>query len=348
MSIKPTKVQFNGGELSPWLEGRTDIAKYDKTAKLCRNFIPLAEGSLKRRGGTRFVAETVTWSPMTFKIEAYPEEAQIMMNEELTDTVEVVRGDVVEFEVQAKGYASQSGRVVVSDNMTLTVRLISNVLRCKLVIVPVPADAIVKIAGVQRSSYEAQQNTRVRYLVYKNGYAEKSGEVLMDTNKTLTVTLDTDQETGGSYGDWGTPEYFVACTAVGYDRVQLKCFCIRFTAGYLMIVFKANLNVPDDAAEWLFFKTDYDRLDTVAYKNNTYYPARLVCMNKSYDYYGSNGAIVASFDKALTMKVVGWQLDEDRQYASFYKRYDGTVSGTVVRIFYEGKKVWTMKERKNV
>ena len=52
MSIKPAKVQFNGGELSPWLEGRTDIAKYDKTAKLCRNFIPMAEGSLKRRGGT--------------------------------------------------------------------------------------------------------------------------------------------------------------------------------------------------------------------------------------------------------------------------------------------------------
>ena len=45
MSIKPEKVQFNGGELSPWLEGRTDIAKYDKTAKLCRNFIPLAAAS---------------------------------------------------------------------------------------------------------------------------------------------------------------------------------------------------------------------------------------------------------------------------------------------------------------
>ena len=54
MSIKPTRMQFNGGELSPWLQGRTDIAKYDKTAKLCRNFIPLVEGSLKRRGGTRF------------------------------------------------------------------------------------------------------------------------------------------------------------------------------------------------------------------------------------------------------------------------------------------------------
>ena len=58
MEMKPAKVQFNGGELSPWLEGRVDFAKYDKTAKLCRNFIPISEGSLKRRGGTRFVAFT--------------------------------------------------------------------------------------------------------------------------------------------------------------------------------------------------------------------------------------------------------------------------------------------------
>ena len=53
MSIKPAKVQFSGGELSPWLEGRTDIAKYDKTAKLCRNFIPLGGGGRGRRGGAR-------------------------------------------------------------------------------------------------------------------------------------------------------------------------------------------------------------------------------------------------------------------------------------------------------
>ena len=33
MSLKPAKGQLNGGELSPWLEARTDISKFDKTAK---------------------------------------------------------------------------------------------------------------------------------------------------------------------------------------------------------------------------------------------------------------------------------------------------------------------------
>ena len=300
MSIKPTRVQFNGGELSPWLEGRTDIAKYDKTAKLCRNFIPLAEGSLKRRGGTRFVAETAVGTPVNLKIETYPADAQVVINGEVTNVVNVVRGDVVDFEVKASGYISQSGSVEVSDNMVMTVRLISTVNRCKLEIVPVPADAVVKIAGVERSSYEARQNSTVNYLVAKDGYAEKSGTVVMDTDKTLTMTLEADGEIGGSYGDWGTPQYFVACTAVGKLEQQEKCFCIRFTNGYLMILFNANLTVPNDAARWLFYPTTYDGYDAMAYKNNTYYPARLVCTYAAYYYYGSNGEVVAAFDTALS------------------------------------------------
>lgn len=57
MAIKPAINQFNGGELSPYLEGRTDWDKYNYSAKLCKNFIPLVEGSLKRRGGSHFVAK---------------------------------------------------------------------------------------------------------------------------------------------------------------------------------------------------------------------------------------------------------------------------------------------------
>lgn len=57
MAIKPAINQFNGGELSPYLEGRTDWDKYNYSAKLCKNFIPLIEGSLKRRGGSHFVGK---------------------------------------------------------------------------------------------------------------------------------------------------------------------------------------------------------------------------------------------------------------------------------------------------
>ena len=91
MSIKPEKVQFNGGELSPWLEGRTDIAKYDKTAKLCRNFIPLAEGCLRRRGGTRFVSFTLDEQEVMFKVITNPVDAIVIINGQERNSVFVAR-----------------------------------------------------------------------------------------------------------------------------------------------------------------------------------------------------------------------------------------------------------------
>lgn len=36
MAVKPALTQFNGGEISPQLEGRTDWDKYNYSAKLCK------------------------------------------------------------------------------------------------------------------------------------------------------------------------------------------------------------------------------------------------------------------------------------------------------------------------
>lgn len=48
---------YNAGELSPRLHGRTDFQKYRAGLETCENFIPLGEGGLMRRPGTRYVAE---------------------------------------------------------------------------------------------------------------------------------------------------------------------------------------------------------------------------------------------------------------------------------------------------
>jgi hypothetical protein len=50
-------VAFNGGELSPEVEGRTDLAKYNQGARLMLNYIPHPEGGMFRRPGFRFVSE---------------------------------------------------------------------------------------------------------------------------------------------------------------------------------------------------------------------------------------------------------------------------------------------------
>jgi hypothetical protein len=52
---KPILTSFNGGELSPLLDGRVDQDKYFTGCKTLTNFIPTVQGPARRRGGTRHV-----------------------------------------------------------------------------------------------------------------------------------------------------------------------------------------------------------------------------------------------------------------------------------------------------
>lgn len=52
---KPILTSFNGGELSPLLDGRVDQDKYFTGCKTLTNFIPTVQGPVRRRGGTRHV-----------------------------------------------------------------------------------------------------------------------------------------------------------------------------------------------------------------------------------------------------------------------------------------------------
>jgi hypothetical protein len=52
---RPITTSFNGGELSPLLDGRVDQDKYFTGCKTLVNFIPTVQGPARRRGGTRYV-----------------------------------------------------------------------------------------------------------------------------------------------------------------------------------------------------------------------------------------------------------------------------------------------------
>jgi len=55
--IDPLFPSFNAGELSPRLHARVDFTKYSAGLEECQNMIPLPEGGVTRRPGTRYVAE---------------------------------------------------------------------------------------------------------------------------------------------------------------------------------------------------------------------------------------------------------------------------------------------------
>ena len=51
------QASFTGGELSPSLYGRVDLAKYGTSLKTCRNFIVQLYGGVRNRAGTKYLAE---------------------------------------------------------------------------------------------------------------------------------------------------------------------------------------------------------------------------------------------------------------------------------------------------
>ena len=61
----PIQSSFNAGELSPTIEGRTDLAKYAAGCTKMENFFPLVPGAVRKRSGTRFVKEVKDVSKAT-------------------------------------------------------------------------------------------------------------------------------------------------------------------------------------------------------------------------------------------------------------------------------------------
>lgn len=64
--MTPAFTAFNGGELSPLMEGRIDFNKYASGAQTMVNFIPTVQGPIRRRQGSRFVHEVKTSSNQTW------------------------------------------------------------------------------------------------------------------------------------------------------------------------------------------------------------------------------------------------------------------------------------------
>jgi hypothetical protein len=54
----PIQTNFTGGEISPRLHGRVDLAKYGSALERCENFIIFPHGGMTKRPGTRFIAST--------------------------------------------------------------------------------------------------------------------------------------------------------------------------------------------------------------------------------------------------------------------------------------------------
>lgn len=58
--VSPLQNSFIGGEFSPLLVGRVDTERYDTALLKCQNYVPILQGTLLRRPGTKYVADVKT------------------------------------------------------------------------------------------------------------------------------------------------------------------------------------------------------------------------------------------------------------------------------------------------
>ena len=177
----------------------------------------------------------------------------------------------------------------------------------------------------------------------------QSGSVILSENKSLTITLVEDEEEECEYGDWGDPLAFVSCTAYGCIETQYKCFLIKFENGYLPILFDSNKVAPgiSDINYNRFVYTESNGYDSYLLDRNR--TNKLGVIKRTKDaiyYYDLDGTTLAAFDY-VSMMFMGWQLDDEGRYAATYKRYDGNVSGNVIKIYYKGELVFEMRGRNN-
>ena len=80
MRASSIQTAFNGGELSPLIAGRVDVAKYSNGCKRLENFLPTVQGPAIARPGTIFVAEVKNSANRTWlvRFEFSVEESYIL------------------------------------------------------------------------------------------------------------------------------------------------------------------------------------------------------------------------------------------------------------------------------
>lgn len=197
--IKPVINQFNGGEISPDLEGRFDWNKYNYSAKLCKNFIPQIEGSLKRRGGTHFVNKTEDTPSFKVKfsflfndsttndIQATFDDTTFVISETEYET-NIELGDTLNYSFYVNNYIEVTGSVEVYEDKEILVNFINVNDAVTVNVTADPKDSTLFINGVETNSLIVERNTVVKIsATYNNHTSTLTHYVTEDSNYNIVV-----------------------------------------------------------------------------------------------------------------------------------------------------------------
>lgn len=128
---------------------------------------------------------------VTFSINTIPSDCIVRLNDVAKNSVTVVKGSSVNWEVSKSGYITKSGSIVVEENTSMQVSL-DVIGESKInftVNVISPLDAVVTINGETTNSIVVDKNSKVTWSVEAPHYESKNGTQTVNEDTVVDVTL---------------------------------------------------------------------------------------------------------------------------------------------------------------
>lgn len=130
---------------------------------------------------------------VTLTIKATPADAIVKIDNAIATSAKVEKNKPVSYEVSKTGYITKSDTVTLAEDKTIEVTLEEELVpveKVTLTIVPIPADATVKLNDIGQTSIEVDKGTAVKIEVSKEGYKTQLNEAYkVSKTETLTVEL---------------------------------------------------------------------------------------------------------------------------------------------------------------
>lgn len=192
--LKELKGSFVGGQVSPELQNRIDLEKFNTFVKEAKNTQIKPEGGISNRAGTIFIGKA---KEATFRLTINVNvSATIIINgieysSVTTKSVDLDAGSEYTYEVSAVGYDTKSGSGTINENKVIEVELEADANNYEFTITNTQG-ATITINGTEQSTVTEPAGTLIEWEVSKTGYVTQSGSFLLsaDTESPMVVTLE--------------------------------------------------------------------------------------------------------------------------------------------------------------
>lgn len=128
---------------------------------------------------------------VTFSVTTIPSDCIVRLNDVARNSINIIKGSSVNWEVSKSGYITKSGSIIVTENTSMQVSLdvIGEVKINFTINVISPLDAVVTINGETTNSLIVDKNSEVTWSVEAPHYESKNGTQTVTEDTSIDVTL---------------------------------------------------------------------------------------------------------------------------------------------------------------